>query len=275
MIERVQQKLRRVAKRAAHRLRRPTPSKELIVLVVGVQRSGTNMLMEIFERSWRFSAFHDHDPRAFTNFQPRALDVVRAEFERESARCIAFKPMTELHRLRSMLDGLVESRRGERGVGLWALRRMDDVVASHVERWTGMPESMRRLASDPDWEDWRAGGLSPESRDLVRRFATEDLDNGTACALFWYVRNVQFFEQGYDSMPDVALVPYEHCVVDPTVRIGSLFRRMGLPFESAMTRHVHGARVGRTGRPSVHPEVRDLCENLARRFQDHWEAIEA
>jgi hypothetical protein len=275
MLGRIREKVRRVAKRAAHGMRRPTASKDVIVLVVGVQRSGTNMLMEVFERSWRWSAFHDHDPRAFSNFQPRALDVVRAEFERESARCIAFKPMTEMHRLRSMLDGLVEDSRGERGVGLWALRRMDDVVASHVKRWTGMPESMRRIASDPDWEDWRAGGLSRESRELVRRFAAEHLDNETACALFWYVRNVQFFEQGYDSMPDVALVPYEHCVADPTARFGNLFKRMGLPFDPAMTRHVHKASVGRAERPAVHPEVRALCENLERRFREHWAGIEA
>lgn len=270
MIERVPRKLRRAAKRAIHGFRRPTSSKEVIVLVVGVQRSGTNMLMEVFERSWRFSAFHDHDPRAFVNFQPRGLDVVRAAFERESARWIAFKPMTEMHRLRSMLDALVDRGRGERGVGLWMLRRMDDVVASHVKRWSGMPESMRRIASDPAWDDWRAGGLSPESRELIRRFASGDIDNETACALFWYVRNIQFFEQGYASMPDVALVPYEHSVADPSVRFGSLFQRMGLPFDAGMTRHVHEAGMARAVRPAVHPEVRALCEDLERRFRDHW-----
>lgn len=269
MFERIQRKLRRSSKQALHGLRRPEPTKSAVVLVVGVQRSGTNMLMEVFERCWRFAVFHDNDPRAFVDFQPRPLDEVRGEIDRQSARYVALKPMTEMHRLREMLDALVRPECGERGVGLWVLRRMGDVVDSHVRRWTGMPDSMRRIAADPEWANWRAGGVSRSSHELIRRFANDDLDNETACALFWYVRNVQFFEQGIDTMEDVALVPYETCVADPSVEFGRLFRHFALPFRKAMVRHVRPLSSGRDSHPRVQPEVQELCDALERRFADH------
>jgi hypothetical protein len=269
MYERIQRRIARACKQAAHGLRPSTATKQAIVLVVGVQRSGTNMVMEVFDRSWKYAVFHDNDPRAFKDFAPRPFDELRALIERQSAPFVALKPMTEMFRLRSMLDQLVHQDRGERGVGLWVYRRMGDVVDSHVKRWTGMPDSMRRIAAEPDWPNWRAGGISESSLELIRRCATDDLDNATACALFWYVRNVQFFEQRIDSMPDVAVLPYERCVADPDREFGRLLGQFDLPFHLAMTRRVHANRVARKASPNVRPEVQQACDALERRFDEH------
>ena len=42
------------------------------LFVGGVQRSGTNMLMDVLERSYETDVYHERDPRAFDGYQMRS-----------------------------------------------------------------------------------------------------------------------------------------------------------------------------------------------------------
>ena len=231
------------------------------------------MVMGVFDNALCYGVFHDSDPRTFNKYVLLPFDDVRHQINEHPAHHIVLKPMTDMYRLRMLLDQLVDYDNGEQGVGLWLYRRMEDVVNSHARLWTDMPATIRHIARDPSWENWRSGGLSEESLALLRRYATEDLTNETACALFWLVRNIQFFEQGYDGMADVALVPYERFVIRSQKAFGDLFAFLGLPFSGDMIQSVHGHSVGRHKQPRIDPDVKALCEALEAQFDTYCDQL--
>lgn len=230
------------------------------ILVVGVQRSGTSMVMELFDRGLDYAVYSDNDGGVFDNFCLRPLEDVRRIVDAAPAPYVVMKPMTEMYKLRSLFETFPDSR------AIWLYRSMEDVVNSHVRLWTGMPESMKRIKADRSWNDWRAGGISDEVYDIIQRYVHDDMDNATACALFWYIRNIQFFEQGYDRDQRVFLLPYDRFVRNPWSSFERLFQAMAIPLTSRMTMHIHARSIRKNAGPDVAANIRKLCDELSRRF---------
>jgi hypothetical protein len=75
------------------------------VYLVGVQRSGTNMLVRGLERSPEFEVRNENDGEAFERFQLRPDPVVRDLVMRSGHRYVLFKPLCDSHRVDEILDG--------------------------------------------------------------------------------------------------------------------------------------------------------------------------
>ena len=69
-----------VSKRAIQRIGSFVRKHErsVCLLVAGVQRSGTNMVMDVLERSYATEVYHERDPRAFANYQLREEEVIQS-----------------------------------------------------------------------------------------------------------------------------------------------------------------------------------------------------
>jgi hypothetical protein len=232
-----------------------------VVLVAGVQRSGTNMMMNVLERSLETDVYHERDPRAFDSYEMRPRHVIRKLIDRSPASCMVIKSLCELQDLAALLDEFAPAR------AVWVVRDFDDVVNSHLRLWTGMPESIRRIVEDGDTAGWRGRGMSRETLALLRDHYHADLDIPSACALFWYFRNVLFFEQHLDRNPLVRLVRYEHLVTHPHETFGSLFEFLGLRYTPRISRHVFASSVRKAEPPKIDPAIRRLCEGLTLRFE--------
>lgn len=237
------------------------------ILVVGVQRSGTNMVMEVFDRGLPYAVFSESDARVFSHYELHPLVEVKRITETVSAPIVVLKPMTDTHKLGELLQNFPNSQ------GLWVYRRMSDVVNSHVRMWTGMPESLKRIRAERNWQNWRAGGISDQSYEIICEFAKNGLDNKTACAIFWYVRNVQFFEQNHHKDERVFLVPYDRFVVEPQESFTKLLNAMNVPVNPFMMQHIHAQSRSKNVPPAIHEEVAALCRDLGRRFDEHIEVL--
>lgn len=262
-------RLFRVYKRVfqAVRYHSPDHDKTRYILVVGVQRSGTNMVMEMFVRGLPYAEFSESDARVFDNYELRPLDEVKQLTDCVTAPFIVLKPMTDMYRLDELLRYFPNSQ------GLWVYRRMSDVVNSQVRKWTGMPDSLRRIRAERYWNNWRAGGISDHSYEIISELAHDELDNETACAIFWYVRNIQFFEQTYDQDDRIFLVPYNRFVSDPHKSFTRLFNVMNAPINPYMTQHIHAQSVKKDKPPAICGRVAALCQDLERRFAAHFDAL--
>ena len=81
LVRRIGRRVRRgsrlALKHAVQRARARRGGPPLTLLVAGVQRSGTNMVMDVLERSLETDVYHERDPRAFDNYEMRPLEVIR------------------------------------------------------------------------------------------------------------------------------------------------------------------------------------------------------
>lgn len=257
--ERIERRLWRAWKPLQHRLSRAQPRSR--VFVAGMQRSGTNMLMEILEWSAHADTYHETDERASDDYQMRARNVIRELTRRSRAPFFVIKSLCELDQIRSLMDDFAPAKT------LWIVRAVDDTVNSAIRSFGHFASQVQRLAKDKAAAGWRGRGMSDETQALLRRFDHPGLSDASGAALMWYYRNVLLFEQGLDRDPRVRVIRYENLVSDPRAELQEVFHFVGLPDASPwISRYVHPKSVGKSPRANIDPDVRVLCEGLQARL---------
>jgi hypothetical protein len=231
------------------------------VFIAGVQRSGTNLLIELLEWSRLTDVYHETDPRAFVNYEMLPLDAIRALAGRSPLRYFVIKSLCEHDRIGTFMDELAPAKT------IWMRRGLDDTVNSAIRSFGDFASQLHRLACDKSGAGWRGRGMSDETQQLLRQFDHPGISEASAAALMWYYRNVLFFERGLHRDPRVMLVNYRDLVTAPDKTVADIFDFLGLPDASPwINRHVKPTSVGKSPPAEIEPAVRELCESLRSRF---------
>lgn len=256
--QRLRRKLRIVVKGARQRLA-PRPVQQY-VFVAGMQRSGTNMLMDILERSPETCVFHETDARAYRDYELREPTVIRGLAGTHPAPFFVLKALCELDLLATLMGQFAPAKT------VWLLRDWRDSVNSALQSFTNFVPQWRRLASGPE-PDWRGRGMSETTRTLLRELLFDDADEPDGAAIMWYYRNVLFFEQRFERDARVRIVRYEDVVGQPLSVMTEVADFLGIgTISPASVAGVHGGSVRRRAPPAVNPRVAELCDDLAARF---------
>jgi hypothetical protein len=253
--EKLQKSVRSIRNRLA-----PAPHPAIPVFVLGEMRSGTNMLTEAFERTPGTEVFNENDEAAFEHFELRELPAIEALVRGSRGSHVVFKSIADNARTSELL----ETFQGARVV--WIYRRWQDVVNSALRKWKDHREYLRVVLEEPERARWRARNLSDEQLALFRRFYSPALDDASARALIWYVRNQNYFVQGLDRRDDVLLVNYEDLVADPLRELRRTFDFIGLAVGPNSFAHMNTESIGRDPERAVQEAVRELCETLMARL---------
>ena len=239
------------------------------VFVVGVQRSGTNMLVRGLERSPEFEVRNENDGEAFERFLLRPDPIVRSLVERSGHRYVLFKPLCDSHRIGVILDGLGTPSPGR---AIWAFRDVRGRVRSAVQKFgSANLDALRRIAAGEGERMWQAGGLGPDRIELVRSFDYDRMSPESAAALFWYLRNSLFFDVGLDTRADVILASYRATVEWPEQAMRALCAALDFEYQPALIAHID-ARSNRPAPPlDLDFRVADLCDELEARLDATYE----
>jgi hypothetical protein len=239
------------------------PGTAVAVFLVGVQRSGTNMIVRGLEAAPEFEVHNENDRRVFDRFELRPLPEVRDIVVRSRHRFVLLKPLCDSHRTPELLDTVMTSRPAR---ALWAYRAVDGRAASAVAKFGDVNlRVMRGIAEGRGTTWWQARCLSDEILDFVRGFDYDTMSPLSAAALFWYVRNNLVFDLGLDRRPDVALVSYESLVADPEPRMREICDFLGFEWRPSLTSHID--RRSPSGRRlDIDPRVRERCDELQARL---------
>jgi hypothetical protein len=235
------------------------------VYVVGVQRSGTNMLVRGLERSPEFDVCNENDGRAFFRFRLRPDDDVRRLIESDGHRYILFKPLIDSHRIVHLLDGIETAGKAR---AIWAFRSVDGRVRSAVAKFGARNHTVLSDIKDGNADShWEAQGLSQDSLDLISSFDYEKLSPESAAALFWYVRNRLFFEMDLHQRDDVRLVSYDAFTRDPETTMRSLCDFLGFTYSDELIAHVE-QRSSSGKELQLDPAIRRRCQELQRSLEE-------
>lgn len=227
------------------------------VFIFGAQRSGTTMLAESLENSPEFDVFGETSI-AFKNSLLKGLDTARELIHQSKRPFVAFKPLTDSHRVTELLSV------AERSKGVWMYRSPDDransAVASHGD---ANLRFLRELIAAGPTDRWEARGLTPGTSAVIRRLDPDALDAHSAAGAFWFLRNQLYFDQQLDRNPDVLLLRYEMLVANPRPTMEAVCDFIGCEFDPRMIRHIHGWSVGRRN-DRLSPEVSELCGKMLK-----------
>lgn len=242
------------------------PAEKRPLLVSGVQRSGTNMLLGILEASLQTAVFREGDARAFDNYALRDLAAVQRLIADAPARTVVFKALLEAGRLGDLMAALDAP-------AIWVFRSYPDMINSYLRTWPGGRNKLDQIVAGEGLDDWRAQGLNADTLELVRRHYDPAMADGDAIALFWVYRNQMFFDQGLAERTDVLPVFYDDLVDRPTVVSRIICQFAHITFTPRLIRSVQSSSVRKHAPPALRPEIARLCDDMLARLQGVYDPI--
>lgn len=240
-----------------------TPGTATPVYVVGLQRSGTNMVLRGLDRAPEFEVHNESDRHVFHRYQLRSDLILVDTVLRSRHPYVLFKPLCDSHRTPELL-ALPDVRPGK---AIWIYRDVDDRARSSIAKFddSGLQAVRRVIAGDG--AIWQGRCLSHDTLRQLREFPPDTLTRETAAALLWYARNSLYFELGLDRRHDVFPLSYDRFVADPDGVGRELCRFLGLPWRQELFAHVQRRHAVSQPLP-VDPAARELCDAMRTRL-DH------
>ncbi|MEV1288056.1 hypothetical protein [Micromonospora sp. NPDC049679] len=251
-----------LAKRRWRRRHGVPPGTALPVYLVGLQRSGTNMLVRGLDTAPQFEVRNENDAQLFHRFQLRPDDRLVETVHRSRHAYVLVKPLCETHRVDQLLalPGLAPGR------ALWSWRDVDDRARSEVAKFGDANLSaLRAIADGTIGGRWQGQRLDAATTELIRELDPVRMDPYTAAALFWWVRNALFFRLALHERDDVLLCSYDALVADPEGQTRRLCAFLDFPYQPRLCAHI--TRRAPQRRPlAIDPRVRTLCDELTARL---------
>ncbi len=234
------------------------------VYLVGLQRSGTNMLVRGLEAAPEVEVRNENDRAAFRDFLLRPNPVIRELVARSGHRLVLLKPLCDAHRTNELLDTMGTPAPGR---AIWAFREVDGRVRSAIAKFGDANlRVLAEIAGGGGRDRWQAGGLSESSLALISRFDYAVMTPASAAALFWYVRNSLYFELGLDRRNDVLLVSYDRMVDNPEREMRRICGFLNFPYDPRLVAHIEPRGHHGRSKLEIDPLVRRHCDELTARL---------
>lgn len=268
----VSKRIRRASKHIYHSIRRRANDQPRVLFIVGCQRSGTTMMLRLFDADFNCRGFNDSSELSSADKEGRVrwnpLPDVAAVINRVPAPLVVAKALVETQNVRKLLDYFPFSK------ALFIYRRRYGEVARSDMAKFGARNGVYNLrpiaAGDP--HNWRSEGASRSVQELAARLWSQEMDPNDAAALFWYARNQLFFDLDLANHPAVMLCQYEYLTQHPDAFMRRIYDFVGVDspdvLKTAEVRPPGEERVLELSR-----EVRQLCEQLQARLDAHFQRL--
>lgn len=266
LVNRVIRKIKRVTNRQLKRTRQRFLFPKITtypVFIIGTQRSGTNMLMNMLDMSLDVYTYNEDNATAFKNYRIRDRLTREKLLNRAHCKWIAFKPICDLQHSVELLDSHTGSK------AIWIFRDYRDVANSAIKLWgREQYDHIERLVTQDDCSHWFCESVGSDVREVMRHFYERGISDHEAGVLKWYVRNHWFFSQDLVNREDqVLLVNYEHLVTDSAAVGQRVFDFLGIEFHSPFVHKIHRASVRKDSFPEINQEIESLCRQLMDRLE--------
>jgi len=240
------------------------------VFVLGCQRSGTTLALNVVGRSPKVHSYHEGDGVILDMEYARIIsdDAIRKAIAKTPEPIMLFKPLNDSQHADHLL-GLHENAKA-----IWIYRHYRDVVDSAVKKWGDAQRTIMLQVSEGVYTDPgnKAIGerVTPENLKMVRRIMAKGLSSGEGAALLWYLRNSIYFDLGLQTNPRVLLCKYEDLVREPDKQFEALFRFIGAGYSPEYTADVHTSSVKKMNAVTFNQEIEGLCEGMMARLDDAY-----
>ncbi|HMV69217.1 MAG TPA: hypothetical protein PKA64_20385, partial [Myxococcota bacterium] len=197
--------------------------------VLGCQRSGTTMLIDVLRRSPSIWVWPEKSEIPYHDYRLRSPATVELVNRLTPAEVAVYKPLCDSH----LADRLLDLHAGSRA--LWAVRHWADVARSAVAKWgPHQREVIEAIARGrADTVGWRGERLPPELVEQLRDLVHDGVDDLTGAALFWFMRNSFYWSLGLEADERVRVVRYEALVRHPELVFPEVFGHLGATYAPA------------------------------------------
>lgn len=233
------------------------------VYVVGLQRSGTNMLLRGFDAAPEVEVRGENDRTVFDRFRLRSTDVLVKTVQSSRHQLVLVKPLCDSQQVDRLLDleGMPPGR------AIWAWRDPYDRARSEVSKFGDSNlQALRAIADGTDAGLWQGERLPESSREVLRSFDVDAMTPETAAVVFWALRNLLYFDLGLAGRDDVFLSSYDALVRDPAGHTRRLCAFLSFPYRGALHEHIRPRDTFESRPLDIDPRAAALADDVSSRL---------
>ena len=242
-----------------------------ILFIVGSQRSGTTLMLQIFgsdPNAKIYGEFSELSSHGANKIRLNPLPLVKKEIQSNEKTFIVLKPLVESQNVLVLLKYFRHSK------ALWMYRDYRDSALSYV-KYFGIEcgvKDLRPIVKN-QVKNWRAEKVPEKSKEIVLRYFSEDMNPYDAAVLFWYVRNSHFFELGLDKNPNVLMCRYRDLVTSPSTVVSEIYKELHQDYqEPKLMKTIHAKSLSRGFELELSPEIETLAEAMLEKLDRAYQA---
>lgn len=264
--DRIKRVLYREYKDVHHKLFFKNDPEKKIVFILGCQRSGTTILSEVIEKDFRTKVYKETHSKTSSNdpsgLRLDPLPVLKKEIYGNNPKHIILKPLVESQHTLRLLSDFPDS------VGIWVLRHYKDVISSDLKKF-GAKNGTGNLRKILQNNTWRSEKMSDATLTLIKKHFRDDMSENDAAALFWYSRNVLFFDQSLQGNDAILICKYEDLVSKPEQTMRRIYKHIELDYPTKdITARLFSSSVKKGKDIALDPTIQKLCDNLYNQLID-------
>jgi Sulfotransferase domain len=244
------------------------------IFVVGCQRSGTTMLLNVLGKYAECRIYNEgkNNP-AYDYYRLRSNETLRHLIQKSDKPTVVFKPVLDSQHTDRLLDLYPNAK------AIWMYRDYRDVINSSVKKWQGdQKDIMYGIAAgiqrDPKHHQYAISDrMSDRTVHLVRKLGNSGMSPEEGAALLWYVRNLLYFDLSLEKDPRVLLVRYEDLVTRPQQYFPRIFSFIGCHFDQKYVGDIFDTSVKKNAGPVINEQVELHCREMMQ-LLDHQYSVQ-
>jgi hypothetical protein len=242
----------------------PPCGETMPILIFGMQRSGTTMLLIMLAKHPLVKAYSEHPGNSlFLGHRIRDARTLREHVERSRYPFLAVKPICDSHIASHIMDSLEDSRT------LWAIRDYRDSSLSSLKKFSSPGPAIEALCSGrQEAAGWFGEGIPENDLETIRSLCggNKPLSPFDMACLVWWARNRSFFHQSLQDRENVKVVSYRKMAHESEYITGDISSFLGLEIEKKHTGFIHARSVGKRSVPELDSRIDRLCSELYDRI---------
>lgn len=253
--EKIDRRLRRCKKMLLWKFKKKHKN-TLPIFILGCGRSGTSMMVRMFEFDDRIETLGENNPKIQSNYM-LLKDKVVSVVDNCKAPIIVTKPiLNSFEAYKFLTDHQCLNI-------VWMLRDYRDMAASSVIKFGPVvSDYIKELVQQNTGDNWLSNGMPDETLTILRSIDTRHLSHHDwMCLVWWSVNRTIIIDRLYQHQRFI-LINYEHLVRDPTSAIDSLYKKLGLSYKPNILKYINPASIGKGKTISVNPVIQELCDQL-------------
>lgn len=236
------------------------------VFVVGCQRSGQAMVVDVLRRDPSCRAYHEDNAEAFENHRLRPPEELLNLIRLGPELVTVFDPLLDSQHTDQLVELHPEAR------AIWMYRHYASVVRSSVRNWGDahrliILDVARGTVTRPDSAPV-SEAVTDRARAVLDRFVDDDLTDQEGALLHWYVRNDLLSTFAHQDR--ILLARYRDLVLAPAFHFVRLFAWAGVPFRRSYVEDIHSRSVYPPRLDSVRPELIRLGNAMLGRLHERY-----
>ena len=248
-----------------------------VTFVLGCQRSGTTMLLNLLSQAPLVSLYREGNTSAMENYRIKDSNTIERIIKKDKNKFLIFKPVNDIQHTDQLLAIYPNTK------SIWIYRNYNAVINSAVTKWKGAQKEIilwikekyeeKKLSSLNHGEDSQYAtyieNINLDSIELIKDLASHDMSNEDGAALLWYIRNKIYFELNLQKDERVKLINYEDLVTNPTEKLKDIFDFIGCNFSNHYANEIRATSINKEYSFKIDPEINKICKKMLKDLDAH------